>query len=129
MLRPVPTAENISKSRMEIIALFSWYEPAFLLMNCKATSLVYSSLANKYRSRSLNSQVSKACDNLTQGYYYCVKAVGGVNAYSGYRSSETRLPFKKSEMVSIPWYDPFQNFSTSEPIINLAKDTRRDCFE
>ncbi|KAI1340015.1 hypothetical protein F5Y15DRAFT_423443 [Xylariaceae sp. FL0016] len=53
-------------------------------------------------------------------------SVGYISTYPGYGRSTTR-PFVKTPATTKPWRDLFENFTSSQPVIPLANDTRSDC--
>ncbi|KAJ5471186.1 hypothetical protein N7530_008543 [Penicillium desertorum] len=81
----------------------------------------------------LNPELNKDCANLQKNVYYCVQAVGDITTYSGHTGS-TSDNFNKVSMTSVSSHVPRPDYSgalknNSSPIIPLATDTRKDCYE
>ncbi|KAL4733764.1 hypothetical protein BDV11DRAFT_175388 [Aspergillus similis] len=76
----------------------------------------------------LNPQVWENCTNLMKDYYYCVRPVGYITSYPGYGGSTTTEPFVQTPSTPVP-ENPLANYSSSQPVIPIADDTRRDCYD
>ncbi|KAL3479631.1 hypothetical protein BJX99DRAFT_244778 [Aspergillus californicus] len=73
----------------------------------------------------LNVQVWQNCTNLMKDYYYCVRPVGYITTYPGYGGSATTEPFVQTPSTPVP-ENPLADYSSSQPVIPIANDTRRD---
>ncbi|OJJ84358.1 LysM peptidoglycan-binding domain-containing protein [Aspergillus glaucus CBS 516.65] len=81
----------------------------------------------------LNPELKKDCTNLQKDVYYCVQAVGYITTYSGHAGSTTDN-FNKVSMTSVPSSAARPNYFSgsytgSNPVIPIANDTRKDCYE
>ncbi|KAJ5109961.1 hypothetical protein N7532_002606 [Penicillium argentinense] len=81
----------------------------------------------------LNPELNTQCTNLQKKVYYCVQAVGDISTYSGHPGS-TSDNFSKVSMTSVPSSVPRPDYSgalknNSHPVVQLATDTRKDCYD
>ncbi|KAJ8128779.1 hypothetical protein O1611_g4853 [Lasiodiplodia mahajangana] len=77
----------------------------------------------------LNSEVSANCTNLQADAYYCVRPVGFISTYPGYDGSPTTEPFEQMPSIPLPNIgDLWANLTSDEPIIQIANNTRVDCY-
>ncbi len=81
----------------------------------------------------LNPELTEACTNLQKDVYYCVQAVADIKTYSGHIGS-TPDRFTKVSMTSVPPSASRPDYASalknnSSPVIPLASDTRKDCYE
>jgi hypothetical protein len=82
----------------------------------------------------LNPELNTSCTYLQKYVYYCVQPVGSISTYSGHPGSTTDN-FSKVSMTSVPSSESRPDYanpssqSNSRPVIWLAKDTRKDCYE
>jgi hypothetical protein len=62
--------------------------------------------------------------------YYCVAPVGYIITYPGYDGSATRPPFEETPSTPVPFPDnPWENYTSNNPAIPMAKGTRVDCYK
>ena len=77
----------------------------------------------------LNPEVWTNCTNLLAEYYYCVEAVGYISTYLGYGTTTTTSAFNQTSAIALPNVgDILANYTSTQPVIPIANDTRVDCY-